>query len=293
MNKSFIFTAILSLLTCFANAQQMPLLQMRLDKNDVENLFAIQRQKSFSNKIVQLSKLYPELEFGRLPEDADEDGRYIRKFDGSGGRPKILIKLSASPQTLPRELLHYFIDLARSRKYPEEMERQRQSYARMLRTESMLYNHKLMSAILHADRSAKMEWQAKLTLNMLEREITYDGENIEALVFLLKHYLELGLEGQDLRPQYKELQRSLENFSQRATILMEGATHGLSSRHARMEEVLNWQPLADRLLGVFERLEAIESFLQRMSAMSIAGCEVLVFPNSKSQAEGDRPFSLK
>ena len=93
MNKSFTFTVILSLAACFAHAEQMPLLQINLEQKDIENLISIQKQKSLAQKIAYAAKLYPDLEFGRLPEDADEDGRLVRKYDNpASSRPKILLK---------------------------------------------------------------------------------------------------------------------------------------------------------------------------------------------------------
>jgi hypothetical protein len=283
MNKYFTFTAILSLLACFAHAQQMPLLQIELEQKDIENLIAVQKQKTLAQKIVQLTQMYPDLEFGQLPDDADEDGMLIRKYDDTAGiRPKILLKSPTPVDALPRELIHYFIDRARLAKYPEGMENERQSFMRMLRSESTMINHKLMSAILHSDNSAIMHWQARLTRNILERHLSDAAENIEAITFLIKHHEEIGLKERDLFRQYKQLQRNFDLISDRATMIMEGATRGLNANHTNIEQVLKWQPLADRLIGIFERLEEIEAYIQELNFMQdppsndAHTCEILV-----------------
>jgi hypothetical protein len=263
----------------------MPLLQIELEQKDIENLITVQKQKTLTQKIAQLTQMYPELEFGQLPDDVDEDSLLIRKYDNTtGGHPQILLKSPTPVDALPRGLIHYFIDRVRFAKYPEEMKNERQSFMRMLRSESIMINHKLMSAVLHSDNAAQMHWQAKLILNILERHLSEAGENIEAITFLIKHHEEIGLKEGDLFRQYKELQTNLDLISDRATmtLLMEGATQGLNASHTNMEEVLKWQPLADRLLGIFERLEEIESYIQELDFMrnppsdSAHACEILV-----------------
>jgi hypothetical protein len=283
MNKSFTFTAILSLLVGVAHAQEMPLLQIHLERSDIENLIAVQKQKTLAQKVVELRRIYPDLEFGRLPDNSEEDGRLIRKYDSAaGGHARILLKSPTPAGALPRELIHYFIDRARLAKYPEKMENEKQSYPSMLTSEFITINHKLMNAILHADNSAKRHWQARLTLNMLERHLSDAGEDVEAITFLIKHREELGLNENDIFRQYQELQRDLDVISERATILMEGATQGLNASYTSMEEILKWQPLADRLLGVFERLEEIETYVQQLDFLKNPApggtytCEILV-----------------
>jgi hypothetical protein len=263
----------------------MPLLQIELEQKDIENLIAVQKQKTLTQKIAQLTQMYPELEFGQLRDEADEDSLLIRKYDNTtSDRPQILLRSPTPVDALPRQLIHYFIDRARLAKYPQEMENEKQSYTRMLRSESIMINHKLMSAILHSDKSAKMHWQARLTLNILERHLNDAGENIEAITFLIKHREEIGLKEGDLFEQYTVLQRNLDFISDQATmtLLMEGAAHGLNASHTSMEEVLKWQPLTDRLLGIFERLEEIEAYIQELDFMqnppssSAHACETLV-----------------
>lgn len=252
MNKYFKFIATLSLPACVAQAQQMPLLQVDIDRKDIQNLIAVQRHKTIAQKVVQLTRFYPELEFGRLADEADEDVKFIRKYDSpASNRPKILLKWPASEATLPRALIHYFIDRARLRKYHEVTEAERRSFRRLLMAEFAEIKHGLSGAAGRSDDALKALWQARLTLNVLERQLAGAGEDIESVHFLLQHREEIGLAGEDLTQQYKELQKNLDVISSQAILLVDEA--------AAMEEVLKWPPLADRLLGVFDRLEEIEA----------------------------------